>query len=85
VEDNVMVDFNSVLRDAQQLSEDERLLLCDMLRDSVPNQDDLPLHEEWDAELERRSAAIDDGSAVLTPWEKIYSDAMKRIEQADDR
>ena len=84
VEGREMADFDSVLEAAMQLSEDERLLLSDMLRDSVSNQAFPPLHEEWDAELERRLRAIDDGTAVLTPWETIRDEALKRIGPVND-
>ncbi|WP_254513609.1 addiction module protein [Anatilimnocola floriformis] len=79
-----MVDFKAVLDAARQLTEEEQLRLSDMLRDSVPNQVE-PLHEEWDAEIERRVSAVNDETAVLTSWDVIRDRALKRIGPVDDR
>ena len=49
-----MVDFNSVLEDARQLSPSDQAKLIDALWDTVPVDADIPLHPEWAAELERR-------------------------------
>lgn len=73
------VDFNSVLNDARQLSDAERLRLIDALWDSVPDDADLPLHRAWAAELERRVAAIESGAAKTVPWETVRAEALARI------
>ena len=74
-----MLDFNSVLDGARQLSADDQLRLIDALWDMVPAEATLPLHEEWAAELERRVAAIRAGSAKTVPWTTIRDEALARI------
>jgi len=53
-----MVDFNSLLSEAKQLSVEDQLRLIESLWDLVPPEGDIPLHEDWAAELEQRVAAI---------------------------
>jgi putative addiction module component (TIGR02574 family) len=64
-----MADYASVLNDARQLSAAEQL----------PEDAELPLHEAWVPELERRVAAIEAGTAQTVPWETIRTEALARI------
>ena len=68
-----MVDFNSVLRPAKRLPQDQQLQLIDALWRSAPDDADLPLDETWNAELERRVASLKAGTAQLTPFEVALS------------
>ena len=54
-----IANYLSVLKDAQELSEAERLLLIETLWETVPEHSALPLHEAWGPEIERRVAALD--------------------------
>jgi putative addiction module component (TIGR02574 family) len=74
-----MTDFNSVLGDARQLSPEDRLKLIDALWESVPADLDTGLHPDWAAELERRVAAIEAGTASTVPWTTIREEALARI------
>jgi putative addiction module component (TIGR02574 family) len=74
-----MADYHSVLREARQLSAEDRLRLIDALWDSVPPEIDLPLREDWAPELERRVAALEAGTATTVPWRTIRDEALARI------
>ncbi|MGO9113627.1 MAG: addiction module protein [Thermoguttaceae bacterium] len=74
-----MLDFDSVLDGARQLSADEQLRLIDALWDMVPAEATLPLHEDWALELERRVAAIRAGSSRTLPWTTIRDEALARL------
>ena len=74
-----MVDFNYLLSEAKQLSVEDRLRLIEALWDLVPPDADIPLHEEWAAELERRVAAIEDGTSITVPWTSTLNAALARI------
>ena len=74
-----MVDFNSLLSEAKQLSVEDQLRLIEALSDLVPPDEDIPLHENRAAELELRVAAIEDGTAVTVPWSTIREEALARI------
>jgi putative addiction module component (TIGR02574 family) len=74
-----MVDFDSVLNEARRLSHDDRLRLIDALWDLVPPDANIPLHEDWEPELKRRLAAINDGTETTVPWEVVRVEALARI------
>jgi len=74
-----MVDFNSVLTEARQLSAEDRLRLIDALWESVPPDADVPLHEDWAPELERRVAALEAGESPTVAWTRIRDEALARI------
>ncbi|QDU26841.1 Putative addiction module component [Anatilimnocola aggregata] len=80
-----MVDFNSVLASAQQLTEEERVRLIDALCETLPEEPGSELHPEWKEELERRVAAIEDGTATLIPWETVRDEALERLKRSHDR
>ena len=74
-----MVDFNSVLKDAQQLSDEDRVRLIDALWKSVPADADIPLADEWSAELEQRVTEIRADPTRTVAWEAIRNEALNRI------
>ena len=49
-----MADFNLVLKEARQLSHQEKLRLIDALWDLIPPGAQLPLDEDWAPELKHR-------------------------------
>jgi putative addiction module component (TIGR02574 family) len=80
-----MPDFNSVLNDARQLSYDDKLRLIDALWDLNSPDANIPLHEDWEPELERRVAAIKDGTEKAIPWETVRAEALARISHGNIR
>lgn len=78
-----MVDFNSVLDAARQLSLEDRLRLIDALWHSVPPDANFPLQADWAAELERRVAGIQAGMAKTAPWTAIRDEALARLARRD--
>lgn len=61
-----------LFRTALALPEAERVVLAEALlagEDGPPTPE--PVGEAWVAELRRRSAQIDSGDAVLTPWPEV--------------
>ena len=68
----------SVLSSALALSEVERLELASALVDSThPPMG--PTGAEWEAELRRRMAEVDAGTAVFTPWEVVRARVHQRV------
>ncbi|MDB5391855.1 MAG: addiction module component, family [Planctomycetaceae bacterium] len=84
LKERLMMDFDSVLSDANQLSTSERMRLINALWDTVPEDAELPLSAEWEAELERRVTAIEQGTATTTSWDVICAAALGRIGHGDD-
>lgn len=74
-----MVDFNSVLEHARQLSPQDQARLIDALWDAIPTDAEVSLHLDWASELERRVNQFKTGDGVTIPWSKIRAEALARI------
>lgn len=68
-------DTVKLLEDALKLPAGERADLASCLFASLDQEPALPLDPSWDAEIKRRIQEIDNGTAVMIPWEE----ARKRI------
>ena len=71
--------YDSVLSAGHQLPAPERARLIDALWDSVPPDADLPVSDEWLAEIERRLDAIDSGREPPVSWTQVRDEALARL------
>ncbi len=69
----MMLDFDTIISAASQLSVSDRLRLIDQLAASVPDDQPPSLSEQWLAEIDRRSKEIDTGAVTTEPWDSIRS------------
>ena len=67
----------AVLADALRLDDDARAALAAELLASLDVPSDPDAESAWDAEIERRIAAIEAGTIQLEPWEQVR----RRIEK----
>jgi putative addiction module component (TIGR02574 family) len=74
-----MADFNSVLEHARKLSPQDQARLIDALWDAVPDDVDIPLHPDWESELERRINELKARAGATIPWSQIRAAALARI------
>jgi len=74
-----MPTYESLLGDAKNLPVADRIRLVDAIWDTLPADALPPLGEEWTAEIQRRSAEIDSGTAEIVSWEEIKADALRRV------
>jgi putative addiction module component (TIGR02574 family) len=74
-----MLDYQSVLTAATELSIVEKVQLIEALWDTVPEADLPPLSDEWLAEIRRRSEEYDTGQVTTIPWEIVRAEALRRI------
>ncbi len=74
-----MASFDVILEGAKQLSTGDQMRLIDALWEDAPEDAGPFLHPEWEAELERRVAAIRAGTAKTVPWTTIRDEALARI------
>jgi putative addiction module component (TIGR02574 family) len=74
-----MVDFNSVLTAARQLTEEDQLRLVDALGLHPNDKFDPPFDEFWKIELERRVARIESGESKSIPWETVRAETRRRL------
>ena len=61
----------AVLADALRLDDDARAALAAELLASLDGPSDPDAESAWDAEIERRIAAIEAGTIQLEPWEQV--------------
>ena len=77
-----MTRYETVLADASRLPVADRIQLIEDLWDTLPNDGLLPLSDEWVAEIQRRSAEYDAGSAETVSWEQVKAEALRRAGMA---
>lgn len=73
-----MVDFNSVLTAARQLSDEDQLRLMDELFPAEADEA-AELSPEWETEIERRVAQMEAGEATFTRWEVVRKETRRRL------
>jgi Putative addiction module component len=69
-----------LLESAKALPENERLELIDALLAECDQTLTKPFDDAWLAEAQKRSAQIDAGTAVLTPWSEVKRRVRERLE-----
>lgn len=74
-----MPSYEALLADAGSLPVADRIELIEALWDTVPADSPPPLSDEWQAEIQRRSAEYDSGMVQTTPWEQVRNDALRRL------
>jgi putative addiction module component (TIGR02574 family) len=70
-----------LLQTALTLPEPDRLAIAEALFAASEMPPGLPTGNEWVGELQRRSAQIDAGDAVLTPWSEVKRRVRARLEE----
>lgn len=73
-----MPDFNSVFSAASQLPVSDQIRLIDALAAHVPDDQPPSLSPAWEAEIEKRTAAIDAGEVTTIPWEKVRGELFRK-------
>jgi putative addiction module component (TIGR02574 family) len=69
----------AVLADALRLDDEARAALAAELLGSLDGPADPDAERAWDAEIERRIAAIEAGTIQLEPWEQVRQRIEKDI------
>jgi putative addiction module component (TIGR02574 family) len=68
-----------VFRDAIELSENDRATLAGLLIESLEREPDADIEAMWAAEIERRVAELDAGTAVTIPWDEVRQRLIERL------
>ena len=74
-----MPSYEMLLADAKRLPIAERVQLIDAIWDTLPPDSLPPLSAEWVAEIQRRSAEYDAGTAETVSWEQVRAEALRRV------
>lgn len=74
----------SILRQAEALTPDERRELAARLLEVDDAAEDPPLSDAMRAELDRRVAEFDANPAIGIPWEVVYEESLKRVRRQSE-
>ena len=74
-----MTTYETLLADATRLPVAERIQLIDAIWETLPFDSLPPLSDEWVAEIQRRSAEYDAGSAETVSWKQAKAEALRRV------
>lgn len=72
-------DLIEVLRDASDLSEQDRATLAGLLIESLETTADLHVEEAWATEIARRVNQLEAGDARTIPWEEVRQRLLDRL------
>lgn len=71
--------FTELWREAAELSEEERASLAGLLIESLEGEPDPDVEAAWSAEIQRRVAEIEAGTAKTVPWEEVRQRLIDRL------
>jgi putative addiction module component (TIGR02574 family) len=71
--------FMDVLRDATELSEQDRAELAGFLIESLEAEPDPDVEAAWAAEIERRVQELETGNVRSVPWEEVRQRLLDRL------
>ncbi len=74
--------LDTVLQDALTLNDRERAKLAARLLDSLDPERDDAVDAAWDAEIARRVAALDAGTAKLVPWSQVREELRSVVDES---
>ena len=74
-----------IFTEATELDEKNRAKLSGLLLESIDSEADPDVEATWAAEIDRRSASVDDGSAELVPWEAVKRRSREKLALSFDR
>jgi putative addiction module component (TIGR02574 family) len=71
--------FTELWREAAELTEEERASLAGLLIESLEGDPDPDVEAAWAAEIEKRVAELDAGTAKTIPWEEVRRRLIDRL------
>jgi putative addiction module component (TIGR02574 family) len=71
--------FTELWREAAELSEEERASLAGLLIESLEGEPDPDVEAAWSAEIQRRVAEVEAGTAKTVPWEEVRQRLIDRL------
>ena len=71
--------FTELWREAAELTEAERAALAGLLIESLEGDPDADVEAAWAAEIEKRVAELDAGTAKTIPWEEVRQRLIDRL------
>ena len=71
--------FTELWQEAAELTEEERASLAGLLIESLESEPDSDVEAAWAAEIEKRVAELDAGTAKTIPWEEVRQRLFDRL------
>jgi putative addiction module component (TIGR02574 family) len=71
--------FTELWREAAELTEEERASLAGLLIESLEGEPDPDVEAAWAAEIEKRVAELEAGTAKTIPWEEVLKRLIDRL------
>ena len=71
--------FTELWREAVELTEEERASLAGLLIESLEGDPDPDVEAAWAAEIQRRVAEVENGTAKTVPWEEVRRRLVDRL------
>jgi len=71
--------FTDVWKEAAELSERDRADLAGLLIESLDGEPDRDVEAAWAAEIAKRVAELDAGTAKTIPWEEVRQRLLDRL------
>jgi putative addiction module component (TIGR02574 family) len=71
--------FTELWREAAELTEEERASLAGLLIESLEGEPDPDVEAAWAAEIEKRVAELEAGTAKRIPWEEVRQRLIDRL------
>jgi putative addiction module component (TIGR02574 family) len=74
-------EIEHVMKQALELPSQARALIAEKLLESLDFEEPFDLNSEWRDEIERRCREIDEGDVQLTAGDKVFTEALKRLQK----
>lgn len=71
--------FTELWREAVELTEEERASLAGLLIESLEGDADPDVEAAWAAEIQRRVAEVESGTAKTIPWDEVRQRLVNRL------
>jgi putative addiction module component (TIGR02574 family) len=70
-----------LLREASQLSENDRAELAGRLLETIEGPPDPDVEKAWAEEIERRIRELDEGKVKTIPWQQVRAELFSRTRE----
>ena len=70
-----------VIKQALKLPSQVRAFIAEKLLESLDFEEPFYLSNEWKDEINRRCRQIDEGQVQLTPGDRVFTEAVKRLQR----
>jgi putative addiction module component (TIGR02574 family) len=77
----VSLEIEHVMKQALELPSQDRAFIAGKLLESLDFEEPFEVSSEWKDEIERRCRQIDEGQAKLVAGDRVFKEAIKRLQR----